>query len=964
MSQKVSREILDAFLDEAIQYLPSIRKGPCDFLADENGFESLEESFRLIHIIKGAASMVGLTELSHEADAIESALESLVYGERQRGPSDIEGAIHLLEGIDSIERKLAELAASAAAFEPPAQSVNGNSADAFVNTSHTMTEAVHLPTADVPADTVQNSDTSIDQEMLEVYAAEAEEHLHTITTGLAGLEHDPSNRTALQNVRRSVHTLKGAAAVVGFKTIASLAHRMEDLLDRLYEKEHPIPPDALSILFGGIRILENLSHGAAEDSLRGAIDDILTRLEQVLTGLTEAPTPLQSAPAEAPQPSEAPLLSPEAAPQEHFADIAFDIAPEDGADDAALQRAQARVVRVPLPRLDALSKLVSEMVINRSVMEQRIRDLEEEVADLVHSSGRLRNLAGRIEKDRAADTFGAMRGSPHTDGQPWTTAGRTSTQAHAAPYGFDALEFDRYTAFDQWTRELMEVTSDTGAMADEVEIFLGDFEAALRRQRRLTNEIQDCLMGVRMLPIRVLAPRLHRAVRVAADQERKQAVLVIDGETTEMDTTVIEHIADPLLHLLRNAVGHGIEPSEQRRACGKPEQGTIRMSAFHEGTHIVIQVTDDGAGLDVNAIRDKAAGMGLISRAQADVMSPPDAYRLILAPGLSTAKGVSELSGRGVGLDAVREVVQRLHGSVTIDSNAGKWTTFTLRLPMTLTVTGSVLVQISGTTYALPLDSVEQIVRLDAEQSRRFAEERELRMDGAVYPLVRMSQALQLPSTEESTTGPLPVLLMHLGSGRAAAIVDRVIGGREIVVKPLGTHLKRVRGILGATMLGDGTVIPILNPADLGDTHAAFGAASTDQAAVNPPTGANAARVLSIMIVDDSPTVRRINAALVRSSGWLPITAKDGLDALEHLRQSAKPPDVILLDIEMPRMDGYELLANLRAQEAYRYVPVIMITSRMSEKHRKKAMDLGVSEYLTKPYTDDVLLGHIRRLAL
>jgi chemosensory pili system protein ChpA (sensor histidine kinase/response regulator) len=285
---------------------------------------------------------------------------------------------------------------------------------------------------------------------------------------------------------------------------------------------------------------------------------------------------------------------------------------------------------------------------------------------------------------------------------------------------------------------------------------------------------------------------------------------------------------------------------------------------------------------------------------------------------------------------------------------------------MTLTVTGSVLVQIAGTTYAVPLDAVEQILRLDADQAKHAFEERELRLNGTTYPLVHLAKALQLAPFEENASGPLPVLLMHLGSGKAAAIVDKVLGGREIVVKPLGTHLKRVRGILGATMLGDGQVVPIINPTDLGEAPGTGGSARQTEDPATPPSQAAgaAARVLSVMIVDDSPSVRRINSTLVKNAGWIPVTAKDGLDALEQLRHSAKPPDVILLDIEMPRMDGYELLATLRGQEAYRYVPVIMITSRMSEKHRKKAMDLGVSEYLTKPYNDDDLLGHIRRLAL
>jgi chemosensory pili system protein ChpA (sensor histidine kinase/response regulator) len=508
----------------------------------------------------------------------------------------------------------------------------------------------------------------------------------------------------------------------------------------------------------------------------------------------------------------------------------------------------------------------------------------------------------------------------------------------------------------------MEVTSDTGAMAEEVERFLSDFDTALRLQRRLTNEIQDCLMSVRMLPLRVLVGRLQRTVRMTAEAEQKQVLLEVEGEATEMDTTIVEHIADSLLHLLRNAVAHGIETAERRRSAGKPGPGVIRLSAWHEGTDIVLQVRDDGAGLDVRAIREKAVSLGLVARSKADAMADSEVWRLVLAPGLSTAGAVNESAGRGIGLDVVRETLEKLHGSIAIDSAPGKWTSFTLRLPMTLTVTGSVLVQVSGTTYAVPLDAVQQILRWDTAQSHDALENREFRFDGTSYVPFRLADALQLP-VQGPVTGQVPVLLMQLRSEKAAVIVDKVLGGREIVVKPLGTHLKRVRGILGATMLGDGRVVPIINPADLAGSVPGADAASRPAAPLQPSANPAAPRALTIMIVDDSPSVRRVNSTLVKNAGWIPVVAKDGLDALEQLRHASRTPDVVLLDIEMPRMDGYEFLANLRGQEKYRYLPVIMITSRMSEKHRKKAMDLGVSEYLTKPYTEDILLGHIRRLA-
>ncbi|MBA3712713.1 MAG: hybrid sensor histidine kinase/response regulator [Pyrinomonadaceae bacterium] len=467
-------------------------------------------------------------------------------------------------------------------------------------------------------------------------------------------------------------------------------------------------------------------------------------------------------------------------------------------------------------------------------------------------------------------------------------------------------------------------------------------------------------MRVRMVPLATMVTRLHRTVRVVADQERKLVDLIVEGENIELDTTVIDQMADPLLHALRNAVSHGIEVTERRRLLGKNERGSIRLRAYYEGSEVVIQISDDGSGIDPSALRAKAIAGGFFSSAEAAAMTDKDALSLIFLPGLSTAKEISEVSGRGIGMDIVRDYVNKLQGTLTVDSTPGHGATFTIRLPMTLAVTRALLVKANQETFAVPLSSVKQLLRVEREEVERLSAEPVIRAGGKVYPMIRLGEALNLKQPLDAPlSSRLPVLILGAGENQVALVVDQLIEGREIVIKSLGNHLRRVQGIMGATLLGDGRVIPILNPVDLVGRKVASASAQ----APTPRRTAEVRRVINVMIVDDSPSVRRVTSNLIKSAGWQFSTAKDGLDALEVLQNSTELPGVILLDVEMPRMDGYELLAALKRQDAYRLIPVVMVTSRTGEKHRRKGFDLGASEYLSKPYQDDMLLGIIRKLA-
>ncbi|MGL4465606.1 MAG: hybrid sensor histidine kinase/response regulator, partial [Planctomycetia bacterium] len=422
------------------------------------------------------------------------------------------------------------------------------------------------------------------------------------------------------------------------------------------------------------------------------------------------------------------------------------------------------------------------------------------------------------------------------------------------------------------------------------------------------------------------------------------------------------------LHLLRNSVDHGIEPADRRSAAGKPIESRLRVAASYQGTQIVLEIEDDGRGINADRIRSAALRGGFATESSLAALSEAEVRELIFLPGFSTAATISEVSGRGVGMDVVRSTVERLDGTVAVESTPGVGTRFIVRLPMTLAVARAVLVKSAGQTFAVPIQAIQQVMRVRPESMASEAEGPALRFKNESYPLRKLSELLQL-TTHGGDAGPMPpAILVKAGGFRAAFVVDQLLSDREIVVKTLGSHLKKVRGLIGATLLGDGSVVPILNTVELLLPAELVGGRRRPTApldSVRPPTAVVKLpprdEPLSVLIVDDSVSVRRVLGNLCRNAGWRSTAARDGLDALEILSQMPTPPDIVLLDVEMPRMDGYELLGTLRSQEAYRRLPVVMITSRAGAKHRNQALALGADDYMVKPYQDQDLLATIRR---
>ncbi len=966
-----------AYSDEIRISTPAILAALDTAERDRTNAEAVHEAYRLIHALKGAASMVGLAALGYLLNQSEELLDTvltqnaplsdellvllrettplyaryvdaaLAGGSTDPVALDLAQAFRAYAGqpADAEDATLAELleterrGIAAAQGSRPAP-VAGDAIDAVPASEAGSGAPPDTAGADAALDLVPSE--PIPQELAEVFAQEAQEHLQVISRLTAHLASSPEDRESLLELRRAVHTIKGAAGVVGYKAASRVAHRTEDLLDRLYEGTIALTPELIRLLKTSSDALDDVINMSSDpDALRASIGRLFAQYDAVGAQLGPLPVPAEFVPASSEEAAAAPGAPDAAAVPNRRSNVT------DRRRNVEDRRG-GQVVRVPFQRLSELVRLISELVVNRSSFDEHYAALIRQVEEVKLSTARLRRVALKLETDYEVR---ALAGNLIA---PAASADTASSPGH----GFDELEMDRYTDFHLVSRELTETATDIATISSRLAETIGNFDGDLTRLGRLTREVQDKVMEFRMVPLSTLAARLERTARVTAEECGKLVDFTIEGEAVALDKTLLEAMTDPLLHLLRNAVDHGIESPAARATAGKPDRGRILVRAAHEGTDVLIEVQDDGAGLDVERIRQIAVERGYMAEAEAASVPRDELIALVFEPGFSTAVRISEVSGRGVGLDIVRSKVNRLGGRIHIASEPGAGTTIGVRVPMTLAITRILLVRAGDQLMGLPLDAVEQIVRPDAGSLARVGAERVVEVGGRTYPLRDLASLLGLAQPSDVLPGSLRVLITNLGGRHVALAVDEIVQSRDAVVKSLGSHLRRVPGVWGATLLGDGTVILILNPADLA------GSAEESRARVAHPRPAKAAEraAYTVLVVDDSLSMRHVLSSAVTKAGWNPQQARDGVEALELVTRAATPPDLILLDIEMPRMDGYELLSALRAQEAYRAIPVVMLTSRGGDKHREKAMALGATDYVVKPFQQEPLLQKIDAL--
>lgn len=528
---------------------------------------------------------------------------------------------------------------------------------------------------------------------------------------------------------------------------------------------------------------------------------------------------------------------------------------------------------------------------------------------------------------------------------------------------FDPLEMDRFSTMQQISRSLQETVSDIESIKELLSEEVRDSETLLLQESRVSTELQEGLMRTRMVHFGGLASRLRRIVRQTARELDKEVELEIVGETSEVDRTVLDRIVAPLEHMLRNAVSHGIEKVDERKAAGKSDSGTLKVIVDREGADVVIIVKDDGRGIDVNAIRKKATEKGMLDADSK--ISDHDVLQYIMEAGFSTAEKVTQISGRGVGMDVVDSEIKQLGGVLEIDTIQGKGTTFKIRLPLTLAINHALLVNVGDEVYAVPLNSIEGVVRLSGPELQQFYNSGETTYEfaGSSYELKHLGAMLTGEQPDYSRSGQLfPVLLARTGEQSVALHVDELIGRREVVVKPVGSQISTVRGISGATILGDGRVVIILemNSLVLGDSLFHITESTDQESGAEDVPVVEEKRETIVMVVDDSITIRKVTERMLTRHDMKVVTAKDGVDAVSQLQEIK--PDVMLLDIEMPRMDGYEVATHVRNDPRLVDLPIIMITSRSGSKHKDKAMEIGVNKYMGKPFQEDELLENIHEL--
>ncbi|HET6397568.1 MAG TPA: response regulator, partial [Pseudoxanthomonas sp.] len=804
--------------------------------------------------------------------------------------------------------------------------------------------------------------TELDRDLVDIFVEEGGDLLDHVDRLLQELREDPSSRETIVGLQRDLHTLKGGARMAGIATIGDLGHVIESLLEGAAEHRTELQRDDVRLLERGFDTLHKLLVRTRAHRVTEMPQALIDEFEARIRGEAYVPAPAGSAEADYVSQLAAPAVEPAAAADaaEARATDAADVAPAAGPapraaepapvaawiataplsapvplepqpEEELLPRVQQEQVRVRADLLDNLVNHAGEVAIYRSRLEQQLGAFRGALAELDRTNARLRDQLRRLDLETEAQIVA-----------------RYQREQDSADPTFDPLELDRFSTLQQLSRALNESAADLTGLQGVLDDLARQYDTLLQQQSRVSSELQDGLMSARMVPFDSVVPRLRRVVRQAAHDTRKQVQLRLDGTHGELDRNVLDRMVAPLEHMLRNSVAHGLELPKDRRDAGKPEEGTITIALRREGSEIVLQVSDDGRGLDRAAIRRRAEQRGLIKPDA--VLTDAELDSVIFESGFSTSEQVSQLAGRGVGMDVVRNEVRQLGGTVEIDSVAGKGVVFTLRLPQTLAVTQAVFVQIGETTYAVPVASVSGIGRISRE--RFEAGVGGYRYAGEEYALHDLGLLVGQGPAKAEGQAQVPLLLVRAGDLRAAVAIDQVVGNREIVVKPVGLQISSIPGIYGATITGDGRVVVILDVAPLVRRHLAQPERPAAEAA--PP---QQRYVPLVMVVDDSLTMRKVTGRVLERHNFEVVTARDGVEALERLEE--RVPDLMLLDIEMPRMDGYELATAMRADDRFRGVPIVMITSRTGEKHRQRAFEIGVQRYLGKPYQELDLMRNV-----
>jgi len=810
-------------------------------------------------------------------------------------------------------------------------------------------------------------DDEVPGEILEFFQPEAEEHFQVVSDCLLALE-GASNPEEINKLFRAIHTVKGSASQVGLKRLGAIAHRIEDLIGRLRDGQIEPTPAVVDLCLESVDVLKKClhRHWADESQMRAGVDSLLARVAEFAPEEGE-----EAERAAEPVHAESTAELPQAKP----AEASFSVKKQTGKAVGAAG-GPAKSVRISLPQLDRMMNNVGELVINRTRMVGRVDELQKLIDTLSFSKERLQGKVGEFQEKYEFNRISASRFQ-----SPWgkvpTSEILTSTAAGEKSLwsDFSELEMDRYDDFNILSRSMTEISADVKEVLMQLEGFVGRVEGDIDEFTKLAHRLQDEITAARMVPIGTLYSRLTRAVRDAAKSAGKQVEVDLSGGDTELDNSIIQQIGDPLVHLVRNAVAHGIEIVPEREVAGKPPVGRVSLRAYHRGNHVYIEVEDDGRGIDYERVKQSAIDRGLVSTETADRLAESDLREMLFHPGFSTAPVKTELAGRGVGLDVVRANLNALNGEIEIQSKSREGTRFTLKVPLTLIISPALFVRCGNATFALPLAVVEEIRRLRADEIEDVGGKLLTKVRDVVTEVVRLDAYLGLPPLEP-VNGYFRMVVANAGDRQIGLVVEEVLGKDEIVIKSLGEYCRRVKLFPGTTIAPDGSLILLIDlnrmvAAEPGERRAVQATASA--ARVFAPGAAAVARGTIpteaidrvqqervIVIADDSISVRKFVGRMLEKAGYRVKLASDGLEAAELVAQHGC--HLIITDLEMPRMTGYELMAQLRQSPSTRRIPVMVVTSRAGEKHRDRAVKEGAATFLTKPVQEEQLISAVEQL--
>jgi two-component system, chemotaxis family, sensor histidine kinase and response regulator PixL len=930
MNNDELQELISVFIAETQECLQSMETHllSLEKIGITQRKDAVKEMFRAAHSIKGSASMLGFPTLSNAAHQLEDSFAIL----RDRADLSTLNSMTitlLLQGVDHLRHLTQE---SINHKNDENQEIYFNELDAITEIKYNLESEYGKPTRPM----VSPVNQSVAPETLQIiFKNDLMPVFNSLETELSQVTESELSKT-LNTLNEIYYQLSGVAGMLQLTEFAQITEGLRTLIDT-----------------------PNLTVEKLQSRGWAIAQNLQTARQQILTGeVINIPT------CELPSPflGENQTNLVEIIPHEN-PDYAHE-EPLIKEKETLIQETKTVVrptIRIDLERLTELVNLVGELVINRTNLELQETELRSEVRRIRRSIIDLNQFGGQLreEYDRLSTNDSKKVIREKVSYLPSSITNHKTS--------FDALEMDEYTEFHTTAQEVIETTEAIAHSANKLENLALKFERSTDQLRRITEQLRSRVMQLRVVRFSRAVDHLPRALREMCITHNKEVNLLLLGRETKIDESLLDALRDPLVHLLRNAFDHGIELPEVRRLVGKPSSGQIEIEARHQGGQTIITVSDDGRGLDPEIIRKKAIEKEFVTEEQAQELSISDLYEFLFLPGFSTVLEVSNLSGRGVGLDVVRTNLRAVRGIIKVDSRPGKGTSFIIKLPLMLSIADALMVRTDHNTVAIPLDSVEEILHIESNQIQMAATQAMLWWRDEFIRLVRLQDLLKyaIPHADGPSPDPLnqdhiPVVVLASSEGVVAVAVERLIGQQEIVVKPLPPPLSKPPGILGSTILGEGRVITIIDVDDLISQFQSNGTeiSMSNQSAVVPTTSIKAPQIL---VVDDSYTIRQLLKLTLTRSRYRVVLAKDGLDALEKLKKGLDC-HLILADIEMPRMDGFELLKAIKSTPSLAEIPVAMLTSRSGAKHRKTALELGAIQYLTKPYTEANLLKIISQI--